>query len=88
MRRYLFDTGPAADYINRRGNVFDRAKEAVARGDRIGICVPVLGELYFGIEGSATRDKNLQRLRSALPSLTVWPFNEAAAKEFGRLAAD
>jgi tRNA(fMet)-specific endonuclease VapC len=87
MRRYLLDTGMAGDYINRRNNVFARARDEVARGNRIGICVPVLGELYFGIEWSATRDRNLQRLRQALPAWTLWPFNEAAAAEFGRLAA-
>jgi tRNA(fMet)-specific endonuclease VapC len=87
MRRYLLDTGIAGDYINRRNNVFDRAKHEVAQGNRIGICVPVLGELYYGIELSATRERNLQRLGVALATLTVWPFHEAAAAEFGRLAA-
>lgn len=53
----------------------------------MGIGVPVLGELYYGIELSASRDKNLQRLRRDLPTLTIWPFTEAAAAEFGRLAA-
>src|SRR5437870_2431475 len=88
MRRFLLDTGTAGDYIDHRNRVLDRAREEVARGSRIGICVPVLGELYFGIERSASRTKNLQRLRVALPSLTIWPFNETAAAEFGRLAAE
>lgn len=87
MRRYLLDTGAAGDYFARRGKVFPRAKEEVARGNRLGICMPVLGELYFGIELSASRERNLQRLRRDLPTLTIWPFNEEAAAEFGRLAA-
>ena len=45
MRRFLLDTGIAGDYINRRNNVYDRAREEVARGNRIGICIPVFGEL-------------------------------------------
>lgn len=88
MRRYLFDTGTASDYINRRRGVFERARDEVARGNRIGIAVPVLAELYFGIELSASREKNLQRLHVALPTLTVWPFTEAAAGEYGRIAAE
>jgi tRNA(fMet)-specific endonuclease VapC len=40
------------------------------------------------VELSATRDRNLQRLRLALPSLKVWPFTEQAAAEFGRIAAE
>jgi tRNA(fMet)-specific endonuclease VapC len=88
MRRYLLDTGAAGDYLARRNQVFSRARQEVAQGNRMGICVPVLGELYYGIELSASRDKNLQRLRRDLPTLTIWPFNEAAAAEFGRLAAE
>jgi tRNA(fMet)-specific endonuclease VapC len=88
MRRFLLDTGIAGDYIDRRRGVFERAREEVARGNRVGICVPVLAELYYGVELSATRDRNLQRLRLALPSLKVWPFTEQAAAEFGRIAAE
>jgi tRNA(fMet)-specific endonuclease VapC len=87
MRRYLFDTGIAGDYINRRNKVFDRAREEVARGNRIGICVPVLGELYYGIENSASRKRNLHRLLGALDTLSIWPFDEKAAAEYGRIAA-
>lgn len=87
MKRYLLDTGMAGDYLARRNTVFARAKEEVARGNRIGICMPVLGELYYGIELSASRKKNLQHLLRDLPTLTIWPYNEAAAAEFGRLAA-
>jgi tRNA(fMet)-specific endonuclease VapC len=88
MTRFLFDTGAASDYINRRNNVFERARQEVARGNRIGIGVPVLGELFFGVELSASRERNLQRLRLALSTLTVWPFTESAAAEFGRIAAE
>ncbi len=59
----------------------------MARGNRIGIAVPVLAELYFGIELSASREKNLQRLHVALPTLSVWPFTEEAAGQYGRIAA-
>ena len=88
MRRYLLDTGIAGDYIHKRGNVRQRAVVEVARGNRIGICVPVLGELYFGVENSATRARNLQRLLVALGDLTVWPYTDHAAEEYGRLAAE
>jgi tRNA(fMet)-specific endonuclease VapC len=88
VRRYLLDTGIAADYINRRHGVYERARAEVARGNRIGISVPVLAELYYGIEFSASREKNLQRLHVALPSLAIWPFTEEAAAEYGRIAAE
>lgn len=87
MTRYLFDSGIANEYMNRRPKVFDRARAAVAAGARIGVCVPVLGELLYGIGSSSTRDANLRKLRVALKAWVLWPFDREAAAEFGRLAA-
>jgi tRNA(fMet)-specific endonuclease VapC len=87
LRRYLLDTGSASDLINHRGEAHAKAREAVARGDRVGIGMPVLGELYAGVELSASREKNLDLLRRALAALFVWPFDQAAAEEYGRLFA-
>jgi tRNA(fMet)-specific endonuclease VapC len=50
--------------------------------------LPVVGELFAGIEGSMTRDRNLLQLRNGLARLPCWPFDRAAAEEFGRLFAD
>jgi tRNA(fMet)-specific endonuclease VapC len=88
MRRYLLDTNTAADFIDKRGNVPDRAREIRRKGDRIGIGIPVLAELYYGVEFSKSREKNLQRLKKALTGLTIWPFDEDAAAEFGRIRAE
>ena len=87
MKRFLLDTGIASDFINRRHNVFERAREEVGRGNRIGIGTPVLGELFGGIEISVTREKNLQRLRRAASVWLLWPFDEAAAEAYGRVYA-
>jgi tRNA(fMet)-specific endonuclease VapC len=88
MTRFLLDTGIAGDFINNRGVVRQRALDEVRRGNRIGIGVPVLAELYFGVENSATRDRNLWLLRAALRYFTIWPFTNDAAEEYGRLAAE
>src|SRR5437773_42604 len=88
MRRYLLDTNIAGDFIEKRGKSPERAGEVRRKGGRIGIGIPVLAELYYGVEFSASRDKNLQRLPQALSGLTVWPFDEKAAAEFGRLRAE
>jgi tRNA(fMet)-specific endonuclease VapC len=84
MKRFLLDTKPAQDFNNNVG-VRQRADVERQRGHRIGICMPVLGELWAGIEGGATREDNLRRLRHGLSRLLVWPFDEAAAIEFGRV---
>jgi tRNA(fMet)-specific endonuclease VapC len=88
MRRFLLDTGMAQDFANRRHGVLERADEERHRGNRIGICVPVLGELWSGVEGSSSRDRNAQRLRNALSRLVVWPYSNEAAEAFGRLFAE
>jgi tRNA(fMet)-specific endonuclease VapC len=60
----------------------------VARGNRVGIGIPVLAALVYGLEQSASRDRNMQRLRTALSAWRVWPFDNKAAFEYGRLAAE
>lgn len=88
MTRYLFDTGIAADYINRRGSVRIRATEATRAGHRIGICSPVLGELWDGVFSSSTRERNERLLRQHLGHFFIWPFGEDACREYGRLCAE
>jgi tRNA(fMet)-specific endonuclease VapC len=85
MKRYLLDTGIAQDFITRRHGIYERADRERLRGQRIGICVPVLGELWSGVEGSAPRQRNLHLLRVAISRMVVWPYTIEAAEEFGRL---
>ena len=88
MRRYLLDTGIAQDFINDRKGVRVRVNAERVHGNRIGICTPVLGELWSGVECSDSRDKNLQKLRLGLARLAVWPYDEKAAAEYGRIVAE
>ena len=82
--RYLLDTGIAQEFIGRIAKVVQRVDDARHAGNRIGICTPVLGELWSGVEGSISRDRNLHRLRLALSRLVVWPYTNEAAEQFGR----
>jgi tRNA(fMet)-specific endonuclease VapC len=88
MTRFLLDTGAAGDYIHRRRGVYQRAREAVADGHRLGIGLPVLAELWYGVENSSSRERNAERLRRVLPELIIWPLTESAAEEYGRIAAE
>lgn len=87
-RLYLLDTGIAQDYQAKRRGVRDRAIAQRKLGHRIGICVPVLGELWSGVECSSSRDRNLAQLRQALSTLLIWPYSVAAAEEYGRILAE
>lgn len=88
MMRFLLDSGIASDYINRRNGVYERARVEVAKGNLIGIGIPVLAELVAGIEHSSSRDRNLKSLKSALGSLKQWPLDSPAAFEYGRIYAE
>ncbi len=89
MKRHdLLDTGIAQDDQARRGGVRERAIAQRQAGHRIGICVPVLGELWSGVECSSSRERNLAALRQALATLIIWPDTNDAAEEFGRVFAE
>lgn len=85
IRHYLLDTGIAQDLQDDRRGVRSKAKAVRALGHRVGICVPVLGELWSGVEGSDQRERNLKQLRHALKKLVIWPYSTAAAAEYGRI---
>jgi len=85
MRRYLLDTGIAGHLIAKRKGVDERVRQAALKGDRVGICMPVLGELWAGMHGSASRDRNVQQMKHALARLRIWPFDRKAAEEYGRV---
>lgn len=88
MKRYLLDTGIVGDYVNRRLGVRERVVEAGRQRARVGICVPVLGELVAGVLGSNAPQRHLRVLKRGLGTLRLWPYDRAAAYEFGRLQAE
>ena len=87
MRRYLLDTGVASDYVNDRRGVPVRCRALVSKGQRIGLCPPVYGELLGGIELSQTREPNLKKVFRVRSHFAMWPFDEEASEEYARLFA-
>jgi len=87
-RRFLLDAGPAQDFVTHRDPVFRRARREQMNGAKVGICYPTLGEVRGGIEYSQTRDVNLKHLERALGKLLLWPFDQRAAEEYGRVYAE
>src|ERR671935_1842449 len=88
MTPYLLDTNSMGHFINRRRGVDGKVREARRRGAVLGTCLPVVGELFFGVENSASRDENRKRLLHALAGIRCWPFDFAAAKEYGLIATE
>ena len=87
MSRYLLDTNMMGHFINRRKGVDQRVRQARLQGAVVGTCLPVVCELFFGVENSVSRDKNRKRLVHALSRIVCWPLDRKAAEEYGRLAA-
>jgi tRNA(fMet)-specific endonuclease VapC len=84
----LLDTNAAADAMFHRRGVPERVTAARAAGHDLGIGIPVLGELYAGVESSASRDHNLAILRRSVKLFRLWPFTPRAAAIYGRLYAE
>ena len=87
-RRCLLDSGPAFDYLFRRRGVDDRVADARRAGAKVGICVPVLGEIVGGLEASGSREASWVVARPRLAKLVCWPYERDAAYEYGRIFAE
>lgn len=87
MKRFLLDTGALTDYLNKRRPTIDRAKAILADGHRLGVCPPVLGEFYGGLELSDDPTRSMALWRQSSKLLKVWPFHESAAREYGKIYA-
>ena len=87
-RRYLLDSGPVSDFLFKRNGVDTRVEQAKQSGAKIGICIPVLGEILGGLEASASRDTSIAIARRSFAKLICWPYDHAAAYEYGRVYAE
>ncbi len=88
MSRSLLDTNAATDAMFRRRGIPERVQASRAGGHALGIGIPVLGELYVGVEFSTSRDHNHDILRRSVKLFRLWPFTPEAAEVYGRLYAE
>lgn len=83
---YMLDTNICIYAIKRKPEqVFTRIKENLENG----LCISsiTLAELEHGIEKSDYPEKNRASLTKFLTILNVLPFDEAAAREYGKICA-
>ena len=86
MTRYLLDTNMLSRFVNRRLGVDTKVRSTWTRGAVIGT-MPVVAELFYGLELIATCEINRPKLVRGLEQIRCWPFERSAAEEYGRLAA-
>jgi tRNA(fMet)-specific endonuclease VapC len=88
VKRFLLDSNALTSFINRREPLAQHVRNAKQRGCRIGTCEPVAAEMFYGLEMSASKEKNLVRLRRGLKLISCWPLDRAASETYGRVAAE
>ena len=85
--KYMLDTNICIYAIkNKPEKVLNTLKEKL--NDGICISAITLAELAHGVEKSAARDKNRAALLRFLSILTVLPFDDLAAAEYGEVCAN
>lgn len=88
MKRYLLDSNAITSFVNHREPFTTRLCEVRLQGSKIGTCEPVIAELFYGIELSASRDENKVRLQRALRRIICWPLDRNASQIYGQIAAE
>ena len=85
MNRYLLDTNHLTALIDRQPQVVERVEVQLIRGQRIGVCLPVLCEYRAGIRIGKRFKRNLARLEAARSFLRFWPADQETALEFSKI---
>ena len=71
MPDYLLDTNHASKLMAKAEPITSRINQAQTAGDRFGLSVTIVGELYYGVYASQRRDENLKRVRVLLDALPL-----------------
>jgi len=88
MTDFLMDTNHASRFLAGEPKLKARVQASQGKGDRFGISMTVLGELYYAAYASGRRQENLKRLKAFLDSALIWEFDARAAEEFGKIQAE
>jgi predicted nucleic acid-binding protein len=91
MKKYLLDSGIANDFVYLSNGIPLIINDFLTRGIPVGICSPVIAELYAGVEMSTkleTKDGNRRLVSRVLSTLPNWPVSLNACRKFGEIRND
>ncbi len=88
MTDYLLDTNHVSWLMAKQEALIIRLHQAQDAGNRFGISITILGELYYAVYASQRHVENLRRLHAWIDRLWLWPFDATAAEEFGQIQAE
>jgi tRNA(fMet)-specific endonuclease VapC len=84
---YLLDTNACVEYLRQR-NAALIARIAATPPSDIRLCSVVKAELYHGAHRSQQAQSNLVKVENFVRPFVSIPFDDDAAREYGRLRAD
>jgi tRNA(fMet)-specific endonuclease VapC len=86
MTRYLLDTNHVSAIFKRQPEILARIRPSPQA--EFSIPLPAVGELWFMVFNSARVAQNAADVERVLAAFTHYPYDDGAAREFGRLKAD
>ena len=84
--RYLLDTNTCIHYLNGTSEAIRRHVETIRPHEMV-VCAIVKAELFYGAENSQYPQANLEKQRAFLDRFVSLPFDDRAAKAYGRIRA-
>jgi tRNA(fMet)-specific endonuclease VapC len=85
--KYLLDSNTCIRFLNRRSPaLIDRLTDTP--DEDIFVCSVVKGEMFYGSERSARRERNLAVQRAFFARYASLPFDDAAAEKYAVVRAD
>lgn len=84
--RYLLDTNMCIYAQKKNASVLEHIREHY--DDGIAVSSITLAELEYGVQASATPEKNTIALLKFLSIVDILPFESSAAEEYGKICAD
>ncbi len=84
--RYLLDTNTCIHYLNGTSEAIRRRVETTHPREMV-VCAIVKAELFYGAENSQYPQANLEKQRAFLDRFVSLPFDDRAAKAYGRIRA-
>ena len=86
MTSYLLDTNHVSAILRNEAGIAEQL--ASLRDGELGAAVPTLGELWYMVFNSRQVEANSRELHRLISRLRIWPFDEEASMEFGRIRTD
>lgn len=87
MALYLFDTNHASLLYRKNPLIYARFS-TLPSTDRVFLCAPSVGELWFMVYNSARVDENVLLMEQFLSAFQHLLLDAQAAREFGRIKSD